>query len=101
MAETYRRIVDHAPAGGVDLDRPPSLVTEIKIEPTVRSADADMDDALGRIEMRLGLDHVQSRLQSLRARCALGRLEEPARQPAAKALATDRPSLAMAIDVEI
>ena len=100
-AEAHRRIVDHAPAGGVDLDRPPRLVAEIEIEPAVQPADADMDDAFRRIEMRLGLDHVQRRLQRLRTRRAVRLLEEAARQPAAEALGADRPGLAMAVDVEI
>ena len=100
-AEAHRRIVDHPPAGGVDLHRPPRLVAEVEIEPAVQPADADMDDAFRRIEMRLGLDHVQRRLQRLRTRRALGRLEEAARQPAAEALGADRPGLAMAVDVEV
>ena len=50
---------------GVDHDRPPCLVAKIEIEPSFQSADADMHDALRRVEMRLGLDHVECRLQRL------------------------------------
>jgi hypothetical protein len=60
-----------------------------------------MDHAFGCIEMRLRLDHVQRRLQRLGTWRALGRLVEAARQPAAEAPSADRPSLAMAVDVEI
>ena len=99
--KAHRRIVDHSPAGGIDLHRPPGCVAKVEVEPLVQSADADMDDAFRRIEMRLGLDHVQRRLQRLRTRRALRRLEEAARQPAAKALGADRPGLPVAVDVEV
>ena len=54
-----RRVVDDAPTGRVDLHRPPFLVAKIDIEPPVQPADADMHNALGAVEMRLGLDHVE------------------------------------------
>ena len=58
-------------------------------------------DALGRVEVRLGLDHVERRLQRLGARRSAGRLEELPRQPASEALAAHRPGLAVTVDVEI
>ena len=97
----HRRIVDHSPTGGIDLHRPPGRVAEVEVEPVVQSTDADMDDALRRVEMRLRLDHVERRLQRLGTRRALRRLEEAARQPAAEALGADRPGLPVAVDVEI
>ena len=100
-AEAHRRIVDHPPAGGIDLHRPPGLVAEVEVEPVVQPADADMDDTFGRVEMRLGLDHVERRLQCLGTRRALRRLKEAACQPAAEALGADWPGLAMAVDVEV
>ena len=60
-----------------------------------------MDLPFRRIEMRLGLDHVQRRLQRFRTRCAARLLEEAAGEPAAKTLSADRPGFAMAVDVEI
>jgi hypothetical protein len=60
-----------------------------------------MDRALRRIEMGLGLDHVQRRLQRLGTRRPGGRLEEAPRQPTAEAFSSDWPGLAMAVDVEI
>ena len=38
-------LVDHTPAGGVDLHGPPCHVTEVEIEPTVQSADANVNNA--------------------------------------------------------
>ena len=86
---------------GVDLHRAPSLIAEIEVELAVQPADADMDRAFRRIEMSLSLDHVQRRLQRLRTWRALRRLEEAARQPATESLGSDRPGLAVAVDVEI
>ena len=60
-----------------------------------------MDHAFGCIEMRLRLDHVQRRLQRLRIGRTLCRLEEAARQPTTERSAADRPSLPVAIDVEV
>ena len=100
-AEANGRVVDDAPAGGVDLHRAPCFIAEVEIEPAVEPADADMDLPFRRIEMRLGLDHVQRRLQGLRTRRAARLLEEAAGEPAAKALGADRPGFAMAVDVEV
>jgi hypothetical protein len=75
-AESHRRIVDDTPARGVDLDRAPRVVGEIEVELFINSANPDMHHALRRIEMRLGLDHVERRLQCIRTRGALGFLEE-------------------------
>src|SRR5262249_62410121 len=96
-----RRVRNYPPAGGADLHRPPGLVTKIEIEPAVQRADADMDGALRRIEVRLGLDHIERRLQRFRTRRSLRRLKEAARQPAAEALGADRPGLSVAGRVEI
>src|SRR4051812_49510323 len=60
-----------------------------------------MDLPFRRIEMRLGLDDVQRRLQRFRTRCAARLLEEAAGKPAAKTLGANRPGLAMTLDVEI
>ena len=57
-AESDGRILDDAPAGGVDLYRLPCLIAEVEIEPAGESADADMDLSFRSIEMRLGLNHV-------------------------------------------
>ena len=51
--------------------------------------------------MRFGLDHVERRLQRLRAWCALGLFKKTPRQPTLEALTSDRPGLAVTIDVEI
>ena len=51
--------------------------------------------------MCLRFDHVECRVQCFGIRCPSSRLEEPPRQPAAKAFVADRPSLAMAIDLQI
>src|SRR5262249_58557361 len=90
-----------APADGADLPRPPRLVAKIEVEPAIEPTDADMDGALGRIEVRLGLDHIERRLQGFRTRRSLRRLKKAARQPAAEALGADRPGLSVAVDVEI
>src|SRR5262245_54617457 len=94
-------MVDYSPPGGVDLHRPPSRVAEVEKEPTVQTANPDMDNTFGAIEMRLGLDDVERRLKCLGTWCALRRFEELARQPPAEALGADRPSLPMAVDVEV
>ena len=60
-----------------------------------------MNDALGGVEKRLGLDHVERRLQRLRIWRAMGLVEEGARQPACEAFRADRPRLAMTVDVKI
>jgi hypothetical protein len=60
-----------------------------------------MNDALGGVEMRLGFDHVERRLQRLRIRRAIGLVKEGARQPTCEAFRADRPRLAMTVDVEI
>ena len=86
---------------GVDLDRAPRRIAEIEVELAVQAGDANMNRALDGVEMRLGLDHVERRLQRLRIRRAIGLLEEGARQPAGEALRADGPGLAMAVDVEI
>ena len=49
-AKAYRRGVNHPPAVGIDLHRPPVLVAEVEVDFAVQPADADMDNALGRIE---------------------------------------------------
>jgi hypothetical protein len=60
-----------------------------------------MNSPFRRIEMRLGLDHIQRRLQGLGTRRALCRLEVAAGQPAAEALGADRPCLTVVVDVEV
>jgi hypothetical protein len=61
-AKANGRVVDDAPAGGVDLHGAPCFIAEVEIEPPVEPADADMDLPFRRIEMRLGFDHVRRRL---------------------------------------
>lgn len=60
-----------------------------------------MDLPFRRIEMRRGLDHIQSRLKSFRTRCAARLLEVAAGEPAAKTFGANRPCLAMAVDIEV
>src|ERR1700677_633669 len=100
-AKTNGRVVDDAPAGGVDLHRAPFFFAEVEIEPAVEPADADVDLPFRRIEMRLGLDYVQRRLQGFRTRRASRLLEEAPGEPAAESLSADRPGFAMAVDVEV
>src|SRR5262249_42088888 len=100
-AEPYRRTVDNAPTGGVDLYCPPGLVAEIEIETIIQPADADVYGKLGRIKMCPGLDDVQCRLQSFRTRRASCRLVKAACQPPAETPAADRPSLTVATNVKI
>ena len=95
------RIVDHSPTGGIDFHGPPGRVTKVEVKSLVQSTDADMDDTFRRIEMRLGLEHVQRRLQRFRTRSAACFLIEAAGKPAAKALGADWPSFAMAVDVKV
>src|SRR5205823_2904375 len=87
--------------GAVFGSRSARSIAEIEIQPAVQPADTDMYDTFRRIEMRLRLDHVQSRLEGFRTRCALRRLEKAARQPSPEALAADRPGLPMTVDMEI
>jgi hypothetical protein len=78
LENTAPAIVEHGVA---------SPGAEVEIEPTVQPADANMDHALRRIEVRLGLDNVERPLQRLRtwrpSRC----LEEAARSQRRKPLA--------------
>jgi len=60
-----------------------------------------MDQPFRPVEMRLGLDHVERRLQRLRAGRTTRLLEEAAGEPAAETLGADRPGFAMAVDVEV
>ena len=99
--KTNGRIVNDAPAGGVDLDGAPILIAKVEIEPPVDPADADMNLPFQRVEMRLGLDHVKRRLQGFRTRRAARFLEEAPRKPTPETLGADRPGLAMAVDVEV
>jgi hypothetical protein len=100
-AKANGRVVDDAPAGGVHLHRAPCFIAEVEIEPAVEPADANMDLPFRRIEMRLGLDDVQRRLKRFRTWRTAHLLEESAGEPAAEALAADRPGFAMAIDIEV
>jgi hypothetical protein len=63
--------VNDKPSGCINLNHSPRLVTKIEIKLPVMPADSDMDQAFGRVEMRLRLDHVQRRLQRFRTRRAL------------------------------
>src|SRR3954452_15139837 len=93
--KSYRWIVDHSPTGGIDLHRPPGFIAKIEIQSIVQSTDADMHLPFGRIETRLGLDHINCRLQRLVTRRALSRHIEAMRQPFTKTLRADRPGFAM------
>ena len=85
-AEAHRRIVDHAPAGGVDFDRAPSVIPEVEIKPPAQTADTDADRPFRSVEMRLGLRHVERGLQRLRTGRAARGFEELPRQPTAEGL---------------
>jgi hypothetical protein len=56
--ETHRRIVNHPPTGGVDLDCSPGLVAKIEIEPVIQPADADEHWPFRSVKMRSRLDDV-------------------------------------------
>src|SRR5262245_7185609 len=100
-AEAYRRLVDNPPAGGVDLHSLPGIITKIEIELSVGPRDANMNATHRRVELGLGLDDIQSGLQSLRVWRTGSCLEKTPCQPPAKSFAADRPGFAMAVDVEI
>jgi hypothetical protein len=100
-AESHRRIVDHPPASGVDLHCSPSIVAEVEIEAVIEPAHTNINNAFWSIEMRLGLDHIQRRLQGFGTWRATRGFEEVAREPPAKALGADRPGLTVAVDVEV
>ena len=40
-AEAYRRLVDHPPAGSIDLHRPPCRVRQVEINAPVGATDAE------------------------------------------------------------
>jgi hypothetical protein len=52
-AEAHRWISNDRPSARPNLDRTPRLVGKIEIDPAVPLGDADMDRALGTIELRL------------------------------------------------
>src|SRR5215467_13155258 len=99
--EPHWRIVHHPPAGRVDLHSAPSLITKVQINAFADAAHANEHLTLRCIKVSPGLDDVQCRLQSFRTRCASCRLVKTACQPPAETLAADRPSLTVAVDVNV
>src|SRR6476660_3975173 len=60
-----------------------------------------MNGAFVAIEVRLGFDNVEGRLQRLRVRSALLSLKETSSQPALEDLRPNLPGFAMPVDVNI
>ena len=66
-------IVDHAPAVGIDLDRPPMIVAQVDVDAIVEVADAQEDLVPVAVVMRFCLDGLE------RARHRFGVDGEPPR----------------------
>ena len=97
-AEAHGRAADDAPPVRPNFDGAPMLVGEIKKDVAVVLGDADVNRALGAVELRPRLEQVEGRIHAICARGIPRCLVILAPQPGAKAHAADRPSLAMPID---
>jgi hypothetical protein len=58
-AKAHRRAFVHSPAVGSDFDGTPMLVGEIKINVVLMFSDADVDGALGSVELRPRLEQIE------------------------------------------
>jgi hypothetical protein len=77
------------------------LVSEIKIDVAVVLGDADVHGALRSVKLRPRLEQIDLRGNRLPVQGASRSLVVAATQPAAKALAADRPRFPMTIDQDI
>ncbi len=97
-AEPHRRIWDHAPAAGGDLDRFPPLVGQVQPDGALLLGDAHRDGLLCGFEQGFALQHADGVLDGLGAGGLGVALVEQALEPAPKRLGLDRPGLAVLPD---
>ena len=77
------------------------LISKVEIEPAGMLSDADIDRALGSIELRAGLEEIERRPDHRRARSGPGRLVVAAPQPISEMFAANGPSFSMTICYEV
>src|SRR5262249_30492370 len=86
-AEMDRRTFDDQPSVGSDLDGAPMLISEIEINVSSMLGDADVDSALGSIELRPRFQQIECRTDFSCARGLPSLLVIPTPQPGSKPLA--------------
>src|SRR5262249_21747724 len=102
-SDRYLFAIQHAPAGGGNLDRLPALVRQVDVNLAVGAADARVNLALRSIEVCSGLAQPQRGLQRLAVRRGAGGLVVDAHQPASASPSPDGPgrpgSTNLAVDI--
>jgi hypothetical protein len=100
-AEAHRRLRHDPPAVRTDLGRPPGGVGEIEVDVALVLGGADMDHPLRALELRPRLEQIERRVERRSTQGLPARLVIAPPQPGSKALAVDRPGLAVAVDQEV